>query len=114
MSRRDKPFASLIYTKKLKTYPQPMKSLNLWKKYQFSHLHHFATRFVKKIVKQIRANLKPKKTMNAIPNSASRHCSRFHASVHIQPWFIWLAFEKKEKEKKAQLEKVKEISTKTI
>jgi len=35
---------SLIYTKKLKTYPQPM--------------NHFATRFVK----QIRANLKPKKT----------------------------------------------------
>lgn len=54
--------------------------------------------------------------MNAIPNSASRHCSRFHASVNIQPWFIWLAFEKKkkEKEKKPQLEKVKEISTKTI
>ena len=62
-----------------------MKSLNLWKKYQFSHLHHFATRFVKKMNKQIRAILKLKNPMSAIINSASRHCFRFHASVHIQP-----------------------------
>ena len=68
-------------------------------------------------MRKIRANLKPKKQMNAILNSASRHCSRFHASVHIQPYFIRIAFEKKKKKKKGKkpkLEKVKEISTKTI
>lgn len=110
MSRRDKPFASLIYTKKLKTYPQPMKSLNLWKKYQFSHLHNLATRFVKKIVKQIRANLKPKNERH------SQQCfpplltfSRISAYTDLV-YLISFWKKKKEKEKKPQLEKIKEIS----